>query len=175
MIHGSEFSTNIKDVVAFPVIPEVRCDETWMEKVSEPPKEVHEFGDLPGSLHFPWEGVYDRGKTTGGLFSKPTGLTGNTDWKGSKKQKKKDRWKQRASTNHCYTCEHYTGDGQCKIVHRTTPMSSCAQYCAMLDVPDLWEEEAIDWLRLSDPEASEKIKKGIANGVTEQPRSIVAP
>jgi len=174
MIHGSAFGTNIKDVVAFPVIPEVRCDETWMEKVSEPPQEVHEFAGLQGSGMLSWEGGYGRGKEAGALFRKPTGLTTNTDRKEAKKQKKKDRWKQRASMNHCYTCEHYMGDSQCKLVHRTTPMSSCGQYFAMLDVPDLWEEEAVDWLRLSDPEASEKIKKGIANVVT-QPRSIVAP
>jgi hypothetical protein len=178
MIHGSEFTTNIKEVVAFPVIPKVTCEDAWLEKVSEPVHEFTEFGGVrEGGGLLGWE-HYSKGKAPGAPFSPfrtPIGLT-TPSKNQAKKLKKKDRWKRRADTDHCYTCEHYTGDCQCKIMQRTTPMSSCGNYLNMLDVPDLWEEEAVDWLRFNDPVAAENLKKKKEEKVNGgNPSALVAP
>jgi hypothetical protein len=157
MIHGSAFATHIKSAVAFPEIPKVTCEESWLEKVSEPAPMFPEFGGMPDGM-LNW-GNYHKGKAMGIPRESSIGPISNTE-KGVKKQKKKDRWKRRADTNQCYTCEHYMGDCQCKILNRTTPMSSCGNYQNLVDVPDLWEEEAVAWLRFADPAAADKLQKG---------------
>ena len=158
MIHGSEFGTEIEKVVAFPDIPKVKCEDEWLEKVSEPAPIHSEFGGMAAGM-LGWEGQ-SLGKARGTLFERPTGLITNTR-KEAKKLKKKDRWKRRADASHCYTCDHYMGDCQCKILQRTTPMSSCGNYREIVDMPDMWEDDAVAWLRFTDPTAADQIgKKG---------------